>query len=87
MPPDVKQNYSPTVSHLSADIYYITTLSAASGAGGGAATLGMDTSSQLAPLTVDFHEPGFVATLSGENAFRAESRRRPSIPELPARDR
>jgi RHS repeat-associated protein len=45
---------------------------AASGAGGGAATLGVDGSSQLAPLTVDFHEPRFVATLNGENAFRAE---------------
>jgi len=43
----------------------------ASGAGGGAATLGVDSSSQLAPLTVDFHVPGFVATLNGENAFRA----------------
>jgi hypothetical protein len=43
----------------------------ASGAGGGAATLGMDRSSQLAPLTVDFHEPNFVATLNGEHAFRA----------------
>jgi hypothetical protein len=42
----------------------------ASGAGGGAATLGVDSSSQLAPLTVDFHEPGFVAALNGENAFR-----------------
>src|SRR5688572_4912224 len=32
----------------------------------------MDSSSQLAPLTVDFHEPGFVATLKGEHAFRAQ---------------
>jgi RHS repeat-associated protein len=46
---------------------------AASGKEGGAATLGMDTSSQLAPLAVDFHEVGFVATLNGENAFRAEN--------------
>jgi hypothetical protein len=30
--------------------------------GGGAATLGVDGSAQLTPLTVDFHEPGFVAT-------------------------
>jgi RHS repeat-associated protein len=44
----------------------------ASGAGGGAATLGVDGSAQLAPLTVDFHEPGFVAAVNGENAFRAE---------------
>jgi RHS repeat-associated protein len=45
---------------------------AVSGAGGGAATLGLDSSSQLTPLTVDFHEPGFVTTLSGENAFRQD---------------
>jgi RHS repeat-associated protein len=44
----------------------------ASGAGGGAATLGVDGSTQLTPLTVDFHEPGFVATANGENAFRAQ---------------
>ena len=25
----------------------------------------------LKPLTVDFHAPGFVATVNGENAFRA----------------
>jgi hypothetical protein len=43
----------------------------ASGAGGGAATLGVDDSAQLAPLTVDFHEPGFVAAVNGENAFCA----------------
>jgi RHS repeat-associated protein len=43
---------------------------AASGAGGGAATLGVDGASQLTPLTVDFHEPGFVAMLNGETAFR-----------------
>ena len=46
-------------------------LGSASGAGGGAATLGVDGSLQLAPLTVDFHEPGFVAAVNGENAFRA----------------
>jgi hypothetical protein len=45
---------------------------AASGAGGGAATLGVDGSSQLAPLTVDFHEPGFVAMLNSENAFKQQ---------------
>jgi hypothetical protein len=39
----------------------------ASGSGGGAATLGVDSSSQLAPLAVDFHEPGFVASLAKEN--------------------
>jgi RHS repeat-associated protein len=43
---------------------------AASGAGGGAATLGLDGFSQLKVLTVDFHEPGFVATLNGENQQR-----------------
>jgi hypothetical protein len=32
----------------------------------------MDSSAQLTPLTVDFHEPGFVAAANGENAFRAE---------------
>jgi RHS repeat-associated protein len=42
----------------------------ASGAGGGAATLGVSTASQLAPLTIDFHEPGLAATLNYENAFR-----------------
>src|SRR6185295_7984615 len=45
---------------------------AASGAGGGAATLGLDSSSQLTPLTVDFHEPGFVGMLNGETVFRQE---------------
>jgi RHS repeat-associated protein len=45
---------------------------AASGKGGGAATLGADSSSQLAPLTVDFHEPGFVSRLNGETAFRQQ---------------
>jgi hypothetical protein len=45
---------------------------AASGAGGGATTLGVDGSSQLTPLTVDFHEPGFVAKLNGETAFRQQ---------------
>src|SRR6476620_4328286 len=45
---------------------------AASGAGGGAATLGIDGSSQLTPLTVDFHEPGFVGMLNDETAFRQQ---------------
>jgi hypothetical protein len=45
---------------------------AASGKGGGAATLGLDGSSQLTPLTVDFHEPGFIAVVNGETAFRQE---------------
>jgi RHS repeat-associated protein len=42
---------------------------AASGAGGGADTLGQDKNSELRPLTVDFHEAGFVATLGDENRF------------------
>jgi RHS repeat-associated protein len=41
----------------------------ASGAGGGAATLGLDASQQLKPLTVDFHETGFVSKLNAENGF------------------
>jgi len=45
----------------------------ASCAGVSAAMLGVDTSSQLAPLTVDFHESGFVATWNVEHAFRAEN--------------
>lgn len=38
----------------------------ASGAGGAAATIGYDGSTALAPLTVDFHEPGFVVGLGDE---------------------
>jgi RHS repeat-associated protein len=44
---------------------------AAAGAGGAAATLGYDSSVALAPLTVDFHEPGFASGLNAENAFTA----------------
>ncbi len=40
---------------------------AAAGSGGGAATLDYDEDVKLTPLTVDFHEPGFVATASAEN--------------------
>jgi RHS repeat-associated protein len=40
----------------------------ASGVGGGAATLGQDGSVALAPLTVGFQEPGFLAGLNGEHA-------------------
>ena len=42
---------------------------AAAGSGGGAATLGRDEAVALTPLTVDFHEPGFVAGMNDENAF------------------
>jgi RHS repeat-associated protein len=42
---------------------------AASGAGGGAATIGYDERVALAPLTVGFHEPGFAAAANAENAF------------------
>ena len=35
--------------------------------GGGGGALGRDPRSALRTLTVDFHEPGFVATLNGEN--------------------
>jgi len=41
----------------------------ASGKGGMAATLGQDGGAALRPLTVDFHEPGFAATLAWEDAF------------------
>ncbi len=41
----------------------------ASGQGGMAATLGQDGGAALRPLTVDFHEPGFAATLAREDAF------------------
>jgi len=34
-----------------------------------AATLGQDTGTALRPLTTDFHEPGFAATLAREDAF------------------
>jgi hypothetical protein len=34
--------------------------------------VGRDDSSQLAPLTVDFQEPGLVSTLNGEHAFRQQ---------------
>lgn len=44
----------------------------ASGTGGGAATLGYDARTALAPLTVDFHEPGFVTGLNAEHRFTAE---------------
>lgn len=40
---------------------------AASGAGGGAATLGQDERGALRPLTVDFREPGFAAGVAAEN--------------------
>jgi hypothetical protein len=43
---------------------------AASGAGGGAATIGRAAGTQLKALTVDFHEPGFVSTVNGENRLR-----------------
>jgi len=39
------------------------------GSGGAAATLGYDEQTALRPLTVDFHETGFVAALNGETAF------------------
>ena len=42
---------------------------AASGAGGAADTLGPDAQQALRPLTVDFHEPGFLAGISQEDAF------------------
>jgi RHS repeat-associated protein len=45
---------------------------AADGSGGGAATLGIDSSTQLTPLTVDFHEPGLVMGLNAETTFRQE---------------
>ena len=41
----------------------------ASGKGGAAATLGQDDSAALRPLTVDFHESAFAATLAREDAF------------------
>jgi hypothetical protein len=37
------------------------------GSASGAASLGVGPSAQLTPLTVDFHEPGFVSSLNGEN--------------------
>jgi hypothetical protein len=40
--------------------------------GDGAATLGLDGSSQLTSLTMNFHDPGFVATLNSETTFRQE---------------
>jgi hypothetical protein len=47
---------------------------AASGAGSGATTLGIDDSAQFTPLTMDFHEPRFVATLNSETVFRQLNR-------------
>jgi RHS repeat-associated protein len=44
----------------------------ADGKGGSAATLGYDERVKLTPLTVDFHEPKFAATASGENAITQE---------------
>jgi len=41
----------------------------ASGKGGKAATLGQDGGAALRPLTVDFHESGFAATLAREDYF------------------
>jgi len=41
----------------------------ASGKGGAADTLGQDEHVKLAPLTTDFHEPGFVTTVAQEHAF------------------
>ena len=41
----------------------------ASGKGGAAGTLGQDSGAALRPLTVDFHAPGFAATLAAEDAF------------------
>jgi len=41
----------------------------ASGQGGMAATLGQDGGAALRPLTMDFHESGFVAGLAREDAF------------------
>ena len=41
----------------------------AAGSGGAAASLGYDQNVALTPLTVDFHEPGFVAGVGAENAF------------------
>ncbi len=41
----------------------------AEGKGGMAATLGQDGGAALRPLAVDFHEPGFAATLAREDAF------------------
>jgi RHS repeat-associated protein len=41
----------------------------ASGKGGAAESLGYDGRVALAPLTVDFHEPGFLAEANAENAF------------------
>jgi RHS repeat-associated protein len=59
--------YDPTLGRfLSADSIVP---GMASGAGGGAATLGQDSNSELRPLTVDFHEVGFAATLGDENRF------------------
>jgi RHS repeat-associated protein len=40
---------------------------AASGAGGGLATIGYDDQTRLTPLTVDFHEPQFLEVLNAEN--------------------
>lgn len=45
---------------------------AASGAGSAAGTLGLDDKVELRPLTVDFHEPGFVTKLGQENSFTTE---------------
>ena len=42
---------------------------AASGADGAADTLGPDFQQALRPLAVDFHEPGFLAGISQEDAF------------------
>jgi hypothetical protein len=45
----------------------------ASGAGGGAATLGYDGQTSVVPLTVDYHEPGFLLGLNQENAFTTQN--------------
>ena len=45
----------------------------ASGAGGGAATLGVDSKTELRALTVDFHEPGFAKELGKEDRFTAQA--------------
>ena len=62
--------YDPALGRfLSADSIVPGT---AAGSGGAAATLGYDERVALRPLTVDFHETGFVSTYNAELRFTAQ---------------
>jgi hypothetical protein len=62
--------YDPNIAKfVSADTIVPGT---ANGSGGSAATLGYDSKVAIRPLTVGFHETGFVSALNEENRFTQE---------------